>query len=57
MAGDYGKNQGGVQSSTSTEFDPIESGTPKTGFQEAPASACGEKGPGPGVPGNTKKIH
>ena len=56
MAKDFGSGQGGVQTSTSTEFDPQSSGTPKTGFQEAPKGACAPKGPGPGVPANKKTI-
>lgn len=56
MAGDYGSGQGNVQKSTATEFDPKSSGTPKTGFQEAPKSQELRGGPGPGVPANSKKI-
>lgn len=51
--GDFGHDQGGIQSSTSTEFDPIESGTPKTGFSEAPKTKLAEFGPGAGI-GNTR---
>lgn len=56
MAGDYGSGQGGVQKSTSTEFPTKESGTPKTGFQEAPKGEELRGAPGPGVPANTRKI-
>ncbi len=52
-----GASQGGVQPSSSTEFDAMEAGKPVTGFTEAPASERPEGGPGPGV-GNTRKgIH
>ncbi len=56
MAGDYGSGKGGVQSSTSTEKHPGESGTPKTGFSSSGSVEKPAKGPGPGVPGNTRKI-
>lgn len=49
-----GASQGGIQSSTSTEFDAIESGTPTTGFSEAPASERPQGGAGPGV-GNSRR--
>lgn len=48
-----GASQGGIQSSGSTEFKPDESGTPKTGFTEAPASETCFGEPGPGI-GNTR---
>lgn len=51
---DFSKDQGGIQSSTSTEFDPIESGVPKSGIAEAPKGQLGETGPGPGI-GNTRQ--
>lgn len=57
MSKDFGSGQGGVQSSASTQFDPIEAGTPKTGFSEAPKAKVADFGPGPGVGANTKKIH
>ncbi len=54
---DFNKNQGGVQPSTSTEFDAIEAGTPKTGFTEAPKAETCMGEPGPGI-GNTRQgIH
>lgn len=57
MSKDFSSDQGGIQSSTSTEFDPIESGVPKSGISEAPKGALGETGPGPGI-GNTRQgIH
>ena len=57
MAKDFSSDQGGIQSSTSTEFSPKESGTPTTGFTEAPASERPTGGPGPGI-GNTRRgIH
>lgn len=57
MAKDFGSGQGGIQSSSSTEFDVVEAGTPKTGFTEAPAGECCKPQAGPGI-GNTRKgIH
>jgi hypothetical protein len=56
MAGDYGSGQGGVQTSTSTEFAPHESGTPKTGFSSAPKGECHRGGPGEGIPASNRKI-
>lgn len=49
-----GASQGGVQPSTSTEFDPLEEGKPVTGFTEAPASERPTGGPGAGI-GNTRQ--
>lgn len=49
-----GASQGGIQPSTSTEFDAMEAGTPVTGFVEAPASERPEGGAGPAV-WNTRK--
>lgn len=48
-----GASQGGVQSSTSTEFDPKESGTPTSGINEAPASERPTGAAGPGI-GNSR---
>lgn len=48
-----GASQGGVQPSTSTEFDPLEEGKPVTGFTEAPASERPAGGPGAGI-GNSR---
>ena len=56
MAGDFGSGQGGVQKSDATARGPKQSGTPKTGFQQAPKGQELRGGPGPGKPGNTKKI-
>lgn len=57
MSKDFSDNQGGIQSSTSTQFDPIESGVPKSGISESPKGQLGETGPGPGI-GNTRQgIH
>ena len=53
MSKDFSSNQGGIQPSTATGRDPKESGTPKTGFTEAPKGELAGKGPGPGV-GNTR---
>ena len=50
---DFSKDQGGIQSSPSTEFDPAEGGTPKTGFAESPKGDCADFGAGPGI-GNTR---
>lgn len=52
-----GASQGGVQSSTSTGFDPIESGVPTAGINEAPASERPAGGPGPGVSNTRRGIH
>ena len=41
----------------STEFAPIESGTPETGFIQAPLTPQDRGGPGPGVPANRRTIH
>lgn len=52
-----GASQGGVQPSNDTQFSPIESSTPTTGFSEAPASERPAGAAGPGV-GNTRRgIH
>jgi len=51
---DFSKDQGGIQSSDSTQFTPIESGTPASCTNcEPPASERPQGGPGPGV-GNTR---
>ena len=52
-----GASQGGIQPSTSTEFDPTEFGTPTTGFTEAPASERPQGGPGAGIGNSRKGIH
>jgi hypothetical protein len=57
MSKDFSSDQGGIQSSSSTEFDPIESGTPKTGFSEAPKGEVAEFGAGPGVGNSRRGIH
>lgn len=56
MAGDYGKGKGGKQSISSTEAKPGESGTPKTGFSQAPKGEVHRGGPGPGIRGSQRKI-
>ena len=54
---DFNHNTGGIQSSSSTEFDPLKAGAPSTGFSEAPKAECKQGEAGPGV-GNTRKgIH
>lgn len=52
-----GASQGGVQSSGSTEFDPIEAGTPKTGFTESPKAEVKMGEPGPGIGNSRRGIH
>lgn len=52
-----GASQGGIQSSSSTEFDATEAGTPTTGFTEAPKAECKSGEPGPGVGNSRKGIH
>lgn len=52
-----GASQGGVQPSTSTEFDAVEGGTPVTGFTEAPASERPAGGPGQGIGNSRQGIH
>ena len=49
-----GASQGGVQPSTSTEFDSVEAGKPVTGFTEAPAGERPAGGPGAGL-GNSRR--
>lgn len=48
-----GASQGGVQSSSSTEFSPVEAGTPTSGINEAPASERPAGAAGPGI-GNSR---
>lgn len=55
--GDFSHDQGGIQSSSSTEFDKQEGGTPTTGFAEAPKSKTGDHGPGPGIGSTRRGIH
>lgn len=52
-----GASQGGIQSSTSTEFAPTEFGVPTSGISEAPASERPTGGPGPGVGNSRPGIH
>lgn len=52
-----GASQGGIQSSTSTEADPIEAGTPTTGFTESPTAETCFGEPGPGVGNSRRGIH
>jgi len=54
---DFSKDQGGIQSSTSTVADPIEAGTPTTGFTEAPKAQIAETGAGPGIGNSRRGIH
>ena len=53
MSKDFSSNQGGIQPSTATGRDPKESGTPKTGFTEAPKGEVKQGEAGPGI-GNTR---
>ena len=55
--GDFNTDQGGIQSSTSTVFDEIESGEPVTGFVQSGPSELAAKGPGPGVGNSRRGIH
>ena len=50
---DFSKDQGGIESSSSTIKNPVEAGTPKSGISEAPSGELADFGPGPGV-GNTR---
>lgn len=52
-----GASQGGVQPSTSTEFDATEAGKPVTGFTEAPASERPAGSPGAGIGNSRPGIH
>lgn len=54
MSKDFSSDQGGIQSSSSIEFDKQEGGTPTVGFSEAPKVEQPSKGPGPGI-GSTRK--
>lgn len=54
---DFSRKQGDIQGVGPGTAAPRTSGTPKTGFDEAPASRRAEFGPGEGIPGNKKKIH
>lgn len=57
MAKDFSSDQGGIQSSPSTEFDPMEKGVSPTGFDSAPKGDKADFGPGAGI-GNTRQgIH
>lgn len=54
---DFSKDRGDVQGTSANSTPPKHSGTPKTGFTEAPEGPNrSDFGPGPGVKGNTKKI-
>lgn len=57
--GDFNTNQGGVQGVGPTTAAPVESGTPTTGFIEAPVydGDAADATQGPGIPANTAKIH
>lgn len=52
-----GASQGGVQSSTSTQFEPVQAGTPTTGFDESPTTPLAEFGPGQGIGNSRPGIH
>ena len=52
-----GAKQPGVQTRPSTEFDPIESGTPTSGISEVPASERPAGGPGAGIGNSRRGIH
>lgn len=52
-----GASQGGVQPSTSTEFDPAEGPKPTTGFIEAPTTDSPKGGPGQGIGNSRRGIH
>ena len=54
MSKDFNDDQGGIQSSNSTQFAPIESDVPKSGISEAPASELAPTAAGPGV-GNSRR--
>lgn len=54
---DFGHDQGGIQSSQSTEFDPVQDGTPSVGFSDAPKGKVGETGPGQGIGNSRRGIH
>ena len=57
MAKDFSSDQGGIQSSPSTQFAPHESGTPVSCCTDnVPPSERPVGGPGPGVGANSKKI-
>lgn len=49
---DFSTSQGPIDSGVSTERSPKESGTPKTGFDQAPAGERPTGGPGPGIGAN-----
>jgi hypothetical protein len=53
MSRDFNDDQGGIQSSSSTEFDPIAEGTPTTGFTESPKGEVKQGAPGAGI-GNSR---
>lgn len=53
---DFNRSQGDFAPVEPTTKAPMKSGTPKTGFTEAPLSKLGETGPGEGIPGSKSKI-
>ena len=57
MAKDFSSDQGGIQSSDSTQASPGEAGTPTTGFIEAPKAQLGDTAAGPGIGNSRKGIH
>jgi hypothetical protein len=54
---DFNKDQGGIQSSTSTIADPVEAGISPSGIAEAPTAERPIGGPGPGVGNSRRGIH
>lgn len=52
-----GASQGGVQPSNETLFDPVQAGTPVTGFDENPTVPLAETGPGQGIGNSRGGIH
>lgn len=57
MSKDFSSDQGDIQSSTSTEFDPLKAGTPTTGFTESPKGEVKSGEAGPGVGNSRRGIH
>lgn len=54
---DFSKKQGGKQPISAVTRDPGTSDVPRTGFIEPGPSERADRGPGPGNPANTRKIH
>lgn len=54
---DFSKDQGDIQGVGPNTTAPRESGTPTTGFTEAPEGGpCNDGTQGAGIPANTRKI-